>query len=41
MIETAFDPDPRLHNGNPIGVLEVGQWVIEQLKQSGKNLLSN
>lgn len=38
MIETAFDPDPRLHNGNPIGVLEVGQWVIDQLKRSGKDL---
>tara|TARA_R110002050_G_scaffold28607_1_gene74121 strand:- start:346 stop:1596 length:1251 start_codon:yes stop_codon:yes gene_type:complete len=38
MIETAFDPDPRLHNGNPIGVLEVGRWVIDQLKRSGKDL---
>lgn len=38
IIETAFDPDPRLHNGSPIGVLEVKQWVIDQLKQSGKDL---
>ncbi|HBC3479545.1 TPA: 50S ribosome-binding GTPase [Vibrio parahaemolyticus] len=38
MLETAFDPDPRLHDGLPIGVLSVGQWVIEQLKRSGKNI---
>jgi small GTP-binding protein len=36
IIETAFDPDPRLHEGGAIGVKEVFDWVKEQLVQAGK-----
>ncbi|WP_455232217.1 GTPase [Geopseudomonas aromaticivorans] len=36
MIETAFDPDPRLHDGGAIGGAEVFDWVKEQLIKAGK-----
>jgi len=36
-IETAFDPDPRLYSGDPIGAEEVFNWVKGQLADAGKN----
>ncbi len=36
MIETAFDPDPRLYDGVAIGITEVFNWVEEQLIKAGK-----
>ncbi|MDM3333429.1 MULTISPECIES: hypothetical protein [unclassified Citrobacter] len=36
MIETAFDPDPRLSQDGPIGTQVVFDWVVNQLEAQGK-----
>lgn len=36
MIETVFDPDPRLASGIPSNCQKVYQWVSEQLRAMGK-----
>lgn len=38
IIKTAFDPDPRLHLGEPIGVSEVKDWVLRELRRAGKEV---
>lgn len=35
--ETAFDPDPRLHKGGPIGCKEVYEWVCLQIERDEKD----
>lgn len=36
VIETAFDPDPRLSQDGPIGTQVVFDWVVNQLEAQGK-----
>ena len=36
VIETAFDPDPRLSQDGPIGTQAVFDWVVAQLEAQGK-----
>ncbi|MBX4796664.1 hypothetical protein DP157_05685 [Klebsiella michiganensis] len=36
VIETAFDPDPRLSQDGPIGAQVTFNWVVEQLEVMGK-----
>ncbi|WP_345845138.1 GTPase [Shewanella algae] len=36
VIETAFDPDPRLSQDGPIGTRAVFDWVVDQLEAQGK-----
>lgn len=36
VIETAFDPDPRLSQDGPIGAQVTFDWVVEQLEVMGK-----
>lgn len=36
VIETAFDPDPRLSQDGPIGALAVFDWVVNHLEALGK-----
>lgn len=40
MIQTSFDPDDRLHDGGPIGVQEVFEWVKKKLEEAGKDVSS-
>jgi len=36
-IETAFDPDKRLHEGGPIGCKKVYKWTCDQIEVDGKD----
>lgn len=36
VIETAFDPDPRLSQDGPVGTQDVFDWVVNQLEAQGK-----
>ncbi|MBN3066189.1 50S ribosome-binding GTPase [Pectobacterium aquaticum] len=36
VIETAFDPDPRLSQDGPVGARDVFDWVVGQLEELGK-----
>ena len=36
VIETAFDPDPRLSQNGPVGAQDVFGWVVNQLEAQGK-----
>lgn len=36
VIETAFDPDPRLSQDGPVGAQDVFDWVVNQLEAQGK-----
>lgn len=38
MVETAFDPDPRLSDGIPIGAADVDSWVRTKLQEAGKEI---
>ncbi|MCG6399824.1 GTPase [Vibrio fluvialis] len=37
LIETAFDPDDRIHSDGPVGTLEVFNWLKAQLETQGKD----
>ncbi|EKG89317.1 50S ribosome-binding GTPase [Vibrio cholerae] len=37
LIETAFDPDDRIHTDGPVGTLEVFNWLKAQLETQGKD----
>lgn len=36
IVETAFDPDPRLGSGNPVNCSAVHKWVVREVKKQGK-----
>ena len=36
VIETAFDPDPRLSQDGPVGARDVFDWVVGRLEELGK-----
>ncbi|MGA7509273.1 MAG: hypothetical protein WBW72_13305 [Erwinia billingiae] len=36
VIETAFDPDPRLSQNGPVGAQAVFDWVVNKLEAQGK-----
>ncbi|MFV8907317.1 GTPase [Serratia fonticola] len=38
VIETAFDPDPRLSQDGPFGARAVFDWVVDQLEAQGKEI---
>lgn len=38
IFETAFDPDPRLHQDGPIGAKEVKHWVLNCLRKADKDV---
>jgi small GTP-binding protein len=37
LIETAFDPDDRIHTDGPVGTLDVFNWLKAQLETQGKD----
>jgi len=40
IFETTFDPDPRLHQGGPVGANEVRHWVLDRLREADKDVSS-
>ena len=40
IFETAFDPDPRLHQGGPMGANGVRHWVLDRLREADKDVSS-
>lgn len=36
LIETSFDPDPRLSDGNPLNCRDVYDWVLKRVAEDGK-----
>ncbi|HDM8036032.1 TPA: GTP-binding protein [Vibrio fluvialis clinical-1] len=37
LIETAFDPDDRIHSDGPVGTLDIFNWLKAQLETQGKD----
>ncbi|MBY8232389.1 50S ribosome-binding GTPase [Vibrio fluvialis] len=37
LIETAFDPDDRIHTDGPVGTLDIFNWLKAQLETQGKD----
>ncbi|MCE7592076.1 GTPase [Vibrio fluvialis] len=38
LIETAFDPDDRIHTDGPVGTLDIFNWLKAQLETQGKDI---
>lgn len=36
MIETAFDPDPRLGSTEPVNCRAVYEWIVREIRKAGK-----